>query len=127
MSASSSGLSSPAEPVRKSARKALRRATTQSAISISDDEGKDTFTIKGKDKGKNECKAEAEPSQKEKPESPKCVADHGAECQGLMPSCQNKKVKDLEAWREFVEESTQARNMWEDTQVDESQGPAEPF
>ena len=69
-------------------------------------------------KMKNE--ADSEEAKDGKGEKPRCVVlAHGPDCEGLMPSCVLRVVKDLDAWRRHVIKKMQAR---EAAQVEDTQG-----
>ena len=103
-------------------------STLPIAITISDDEVVDNGEQKDKSKSernvKGLVKGEYVITTGYKTSPPKCGnASHGSECQGVMPSCQGKVVKDLAAWREFVEASIEAGDTCDDTQADDTQQP----
>ena len=101
-----------------------KTSTLPITITISDDEVVDNGEQKDKSKSESEVKGEDVCTTGHKTSPPKCGNEsHGSECQGLMPSCQGKVVKELAAWREFVEASIEARDTCADTQADDTQQP----
>ena len=89
-----------------------RSPTERKTIAISDDDD-DKKTMVQPYKGKDTCKGKTA-NDKDKAQTPiGCAnATHG-ECEGLMPSCHQTFVGNLEAWRAYVAERQRLRDAAE--------------